>query len=179
MKAVKTVSGVVTRPVHAAASVAGRAIGLSLGATRAGIRTTGRVVEWAADRGMSTPEDTPATPAPATTTTPVARPTPPGKKPARAKSTKSSVPTPAEVKPAIDRSAPLEVEPLEDDGPEEVLTASGIPAAGVGVNPATGQPNRYDAEPEPLLDPGTAKAVRKETEVLRRGAKDEPGGKNG
>jgi hypothetical protein len=210
MNPVKTMSGVVTRPVHTAASMAGRAIGLSIGATKAGVRTTGRLVEWAADRGLSAPEATPApaseTPAPASQTpsdavadrtvvpepvaapvaAPVAEPEP-APEAASAGGTEatsrdddtvvpplSEVPTPADVKPAIDRSAPLEAEPAEADEVDDVLTASGIPAAGVGVNPATGEPNRYDTEPEPLLEPGAAKAVRSETDVLRRAAEEQP-----
>ena len=85
--------------------------------------------------------------------------------------TGQAVPTPAEVKPAIDRAEPLEADPVAD----EVLTASGIPAADVGVNPATGEPNDYDTEPEPLLDPGTVKSVRSESDMLRKAADADKG----
>jgi hypothetical protein len=201
MNPVKTVSGAVTRPVHTAATVAGRAIGLSIGATKLGVRTTGRVVGWAADRGMAASADltgaTPDSTRPETSETSGTSVTVPGSVPGSASGTAggptaestekasasteraasvdgpeaSSVPTPAEVKPAIDRSAPLEAEPVD-----EVLTASGIPAADVGVNPATGEPHDYDTEgEEPLLDPATVKSVRSETEVLRRASDSEKG----
>jgi hypothetical protein len=178
MNPVKTMSGVVTRPVHTAASMAGRAIGLSIGATKAGVRTTGRLVEWAADRGLSAPEATPApaseTPAPASEAASAGGTEATSRDDDTVVPPLSEVPTPADVKPAIDRSAPLEAEPAEADEVDDVLTASGIPAAGVGVNPATGEPNRYDTEPEPLLEPGAAKAVRSETDVLRRAAEEQP-----
>lgn len=182
MNPVKTVSGAVTRPVHTAATVAGRAIGLSIGATKLGVRTTGRVVGWAADRGMGASADLtggepgptrPETPETAGTSVTVPGSVPRSaapEAPAADAPASSSVPTPATVKPAIDRSAPLEAEPVD-----EVLTASGIPAADVGVNPSTGEPNDYDAEGEPLLDPATAKSVRSETDVLRRASAAEKG----
>lgn len=194
MNPVKTVSGVLIHPVHTAASVTGRAIGLSYGVTKASVRTTGRIIEWAVDRGMTAPQGAPR-PAPAATPSEPqgTSVTVPGSVPGPAAGsavdvteapavtdapgdvldapTEQPVPTPAEVKPAIDRAEPLEAEPVAD----EVLTASGIPAADVGVNPATGEPNDYDTEPEPLLDPGTAKSVRSESDVLGKAADADKG----
>ena len=210
MNPLKTMSGAVLFPVHTAATVAGRAIGLSIGATKTGVRTTGRLVEWVADRKLAAPQDAPGVPlhvpgrdatvAPSTpepptitkpsistqssTTTTSASTTKSAKsaKPKKSSTPKDeSIPTPADVKPAIDRAAPLEAEPVgasddsADDAQDELLTASGIPAAGVGINPATGQPNDYDPESEPLLDPSTVKSVRSETDVLRRAAEDKKG----
>jgi hypothetical protein len=214
MNPLKTMSGAVLFPVHTAATVAGRAIGLSIGATKTGVRTTGRLVEWVADRKLAAPQDAPGVPlhvpgrdAPATTVAP-STPEPPtitkpsistqssttttsastttAAKPKKSSTRKDeSIPTPADVKPAIDRAAPLEAEPVgasddsaddaQDEDQDELLTASGIPAAGVGINPATGQPNDYDPESEPLLDPSTVKSVRSETDVLRRAAEDKKG----
>lgn len=211
MNPVKTVSGVLIHPVHTAASVTGRAIGLSYGLTKASVRTTGRIIEWAVDRGMTSPQGAPR---PAPGSTPSAPQgtsvTVPGSVPGSAAGsatevtdtlavtdtpavtetpavtdtttvtdapavtdapTDQPVPTPAEVKPAIDRAEPLEAEPVAD----EVLTASGIPAADVGVNPATGMPNDYDTEPEPLLDPGTVKSVRSESDVMSKAADADKG----
>lgn len=76
---------------------------------------------------------------------------------------------------AVERE--MQQEPLggpaaSDSAPEgdELLTPSGIPAAGPGVNPATTQTDLHQPDTEPLLDPATVKAAKKEADVARAGA---------
>ena len=69
-------------------------------------------------------------------------------------------------------------EPVDaDDGSEpegdELLTPSGVPAAGPGMNPDTAETDLHQPDTEPLLDPATVKAVKKETDVLRAAAERE------
>jgi hypothetical protein len=56
---------------------------------------------------------------------------------------------------------------------DELLTPSGVPAAGPGMNPDTAETDLHQPDTEPLLDPATVKAVKKETDVLRAAAERE------
>ncbi len=56
----------------------------------------------------------------------------------------------------------------------DVETPVGTTAADVGYNPDTGETDLQQPDTEPLLDPGTAKAIRSEAETMRRAADPEP-----
>jgi hypothetical protein len=56
-----------------------------------------------------------------------------------------------------------------------VTTPSGIPAAGPGVNPDTTETDLHQPDTEPLVDPATVKAVKKETDTMRKGAERDKG----
>lgn len=59
---------------------------------------------------------------------------------------------------------------------EDVLrTPSGIPAAGDGINPDTTETDLHQPGTEPLMDPATVKAVKSESDVLRRAADTDKG----
>lgn len=62
-------------------------------------------------------------------------------------------------------------EPAED----EIITPAGIPAAGPGVNPDTGETDLHQPDTAPLMDPSTVKAVKAETDVMRKGAERDKG----
>ena len=53
---------------------------------------------------------------------------------------------------------------------EEPKTMAGTTAAGIGHNPATGEPNLPLADDEPLLDTATVKAVASEAAMMRKAA---------
>jgi hypothetical protein len=78
---------------------------------------------------------------------------------------------------AVERE--LQQEPVEAAEPDieadadELLTPSGIPAAGPGFNPDTAETDLHQRDTEPLLDPATVKAVTKESEVLQAAAEPE------
>lgn len=56
----------------------------------------------------------------------------------------------------------------------DVETPVGTTGADVGHNPDTGEADLQQPGTEPLLDPGTAKAIRKESEMLRKDAERDP-----
>lgn len=53
---------------------------------------------------------------------------------------------------------------------EEIRTPSGIPAAGPGVNPSTGETDLVQPGTEPIMDPATTKAVAAEARMMQRAA---------
>jgi hypothetical protein len=61
------------------------------------------------------------------------------------------------------------------DAAVDVETPVGTTGADVGFNPDTAEADLQQPDTEPLLDPGTAKAVRSEAETLRRAADPEKG----
>jgi hypothetical protein len=56
----------------------------------------------------------------------------------------------------------------------EIETPVGTTGAGVGHNPDTAEADLQQPGTEPLLDPGTAKAIRSESEMLRKDAERDP-----
>lgn len=56
---------------------------------------------------------------------------------------------------------------------EEIRTPSGIPAAGPGLNPSTGETDLVQPGTEPIMDPATTKAVAAEARMMRRAASRE------
>jgi hypothetical protein len=56
----------------------------------------------------------------------------------------------------------------------DVETPVGTTGAGVGHNPDTAEADLQQPGTEPLLDPGTAKAIRSESEMLRKDAERDP-----
>jgi hypothetical protein len=196
VKPIRIASGLVQLPAHAAAAVAGTAVGVAA----TSVRTTARVVGWAVERvGGPTPEQPPAqwasqapssvvpqpasaptelTPtepapaAPAPTTKPAAKKAPAKKAPAKkapAKKTGRKAPSKkaAVMAPALG---------LTEAEAEDVLrTPSGIPAAGDGTNPDTTETDLHQPGTEPLMDPATTKAVASESDMLRRAAETDKG----
>lgn len=150
-----SVARAITHPVHTAGSLAGRTLGVTLGAARIGVRTTARVVGWAVERaGGPTPRhpsDTyspvtvpPATaeraPEPTDLTTPQSsddpmRPTvtPPRKTPARTAPAKKVPASEVPVKSAPTPSLPAGVEALDD----AVDNAAAPPRKAAAKKPAT------------------------------------------
>lgn len=63
----------------------------------------------------------------------------------------------------------------EAEAEDVLLTPSGIPAAGDGVNPDTTETDLHQPGTEPLMDPATTKAVASESDVLRRAADPDKG----
>lgn len=56
----------------------------------------------------------------------------------------------------------------------DIETPVGTTGAGVGHNPDTAEADLQQPGTEPLLDPGTAKAIRSESEMLRKDAQRDP-----
>jgi hypothetical protein len=181
---IRTATGLIQLPAHAAAAAMGTAAGLA--ATSA--RTTARVVGWAARRVAGTPPqqspwapgttarttDSPVGSAPPATVEAPATKAPAAKAPAKKAPAKKA---PAKKAPAR-RKAPSKkaavMAPalgLTEAEAEDVLrTPSGIPAAGDGINSDTTETDLHQPGTEPLMDPATVKAVTSESEVLRRAA---------
>jgi hypothetical protein len=181
---IRTATGLIHLPAHAAAAAAGTAAGLA----STGVRTTARVLCWALGRvGGPGPEqtsweqtswatepsvpprDTPEAEAPATRAPAKKAPakrapakTAPAKRARKAPSKKAAV-----VAPALG---------LTEAEAEAVLrTPSGIPAAADGTNPDTTETDLHQPGTEPLMDPATVKAVASESEMLRRAADTDKG----
>jgi hypothetical protein len=181
---IRTATGLIQLPAHAAAAAAGTAAGLATTSAR----TTARVLGWAARRVAGTPpQQSPWAPGPTArtadspveATAPQATATAPAKK---APATKAPAKAPARKAPAR-RKAPSKkaavMAPalgLTEAEAEDVLrTPSGIPAAGDATNPDTTETDLHQPGTEPLMDPATVKAVKSESEVLRRAAETDMG----
>jgi hypothetical protein len=186
VKTLKTVTDLVTLPARAAGHAAAATLGSTVGAASVGLRATGQVVGWAADRAakartrpapVTPPTAMPATPAsaPSATVTPEpqapaapAAKKAPARKPARKKATSKKA---AVMAPALGLSE-AEVE-------DELRTPSGIPAAGEGLNPATDRADLHQPGTEPLMDPGTVKAAAAELRTMQRAADTDKGSDKG
>lgn len=194
MNPIRTATGLIHLPAHAAAAAAGTAAGLA----STGVRTTARVLGWALGRvGGPGPEqtsweqtswatepsvpprDTPEAEAPATRAP--AKKAPAKRAPAKKAPAKTAPAKRAPAKRA--RKAPSKkaavVAPalgLTEAEAEDVLrTPSGIPAAADGTNPDTTETDLHQPGTEPLMDPATVKAVASESEMLRRAADTDKG----
>jgi hypothetical protein len=228
---IRTATGLIQLPAHAAAA----AMGTAAGVATTSARTTARVIGWAARRVAGTPPQQsswapgatarttdspvghapgqhvaaehvaaghvaaarevvePATPttAPQTVAEAPAKKAPAKKATAKRAAAKKAPATKATAKKAAAKKAPSRKAPakkapsrkaavvapalgLSEAEAEAVLrTPSGTPAAGGGTNPGTAT----DLQPgtEPLLDTATAKAVKSESDVLRRAADTDKG----
>lgn len=180
MNPTSLVSGVIALPAHVAAAAAGAAAGIAA----TGVRTTARVLGWAAGRVTGpSPQQSPwvastdvLPPTGSTLVTdvvaaepPVAKTAPAKKAPARKAPARKKAPSKkaAVMAPALG---------LTESEAEDVLrTPSGIPAAGDGINPDTTETDLHQPGTEPLMDPATVKAVKSESEVLRRAADTDKG----
>lgn len=226
MNPIRTATGLIQLPAHAAAA----AMGTAAGVATTSARTTARVIGWAARRVAGTPPQQsswapgatarttdspvghapgqhvaaghvaaarevvePATPttAPQTVAEAPAKKAPATKATAKRAAAKKAPATKAAAKKAAAKKAPSRKAPakkapsrkaavvapalgLSEAEAEAVLrTPSGTPAAGGGTNPGTAT----DLQPgtEPLLDTATAKAVKSESDVLRRAADTDKG----
>lgn len=188
MNPTSLVSGVITLPAHVAAAAAGTAAGIAA----TGVRTTARVLGWAAGRVTGpSPRQSPwaaSTDVPPATRSavvtdvadvdvaeaPVTREAPAKKAPARRAPAKKA---PARRRAPSKKAAVMAPAlGLTEAEAEDVLrTPSGIPAAGDGINPDTTETDLHQPGTEPLMDPATVKAVKSESEVLRRAADTDKG----
>ena len=222
MNPIRTATGLIQLPAHAAAA----AMGTAAGVATTGARTAARVLGWAARRVAGTPPQQspwapgstarttdspaghapgqhvaaervaparevvePATPAtapkataPRTTATAPAKKAPAKKAAAKKAPAKKAPAKKAPAKKAAAKKAPSRkaavVAPalgLSEAEAEVVLrTPSGTTPTGDGTKPAA---TATELQPgtEPLLDPATAKAVKSESDVLRRAADTDKG----
>ena len=176
---IHTITTAVTHPVHTATSTAGWAVGEATSVVTTGVRIARRVTGTAISRTgglvgrhvgplVSEAEQPPAEQPPAEqprVQQPLAE-QPPVEQPL--------VQQP-EVEQPQAQQQPVEQPPAMPTSdrvvePEEVLTPSGIPAADVGTNPDTGETDLLQPGTEPLMDPSTTKAVKSETDTLRKAA---------
>jgi hypothetical protein len=195
---IRLVSGAVTLPAHVAAAVVGASVGVATTGARATVRLVGRAMErasgpdpvpgapWPGGRATERPVDPvlgtrvaappiadgPGTQAPARKAPAKAAPArkaPAKKAPARKAPARKKAPSKkaAVMAPALG---------LTEAEAEDVLrTPSGIPAAGDATNPDTTETDLHQPGTEPLMDPATVKAVKSESEVLRRAADTDKG----
>ncbi len=196
MNPTSLVSGVITLPAHVAAAAAGTAAGLATSGARTTIRVLGWAVgrvtgpspqqsSWAAStdvpparrRTLDTDVAMAEVPiAEATPTKPPARKGPASKAPA-SKKAPAGKKAPARKKAPSKKAAVMAPAlGLTEAEAEDVLrTPSGIPAAGDGINPDTTETDLHQPGTEPLMDPATVKAVKSESDVLRRAADTDKG----
>lgn len=181
MNPIRTATGLIQLPAHAAAAAAGTAAGLA----STGLRATARVLGWAVGRaagpsdrqspwaaGTDWPRrdaalvEAPVADLPGTDVTP-AKKAPVTKAPAKKAARKAPSKKAAVMAPALG---------LTEAEAEDVLrTPSGIPAAGDGTNPDTTETDLHQPGTEPLMDPATTKAVASESDMLRRAAETDKG----
>ena len=201
MKPLDTVTSIVTSPPRAARSVAG----LAASVAASGIRTSGRVVGWVADRALGDrAADRPApvwTDATTAVTEEVAQPAETVERVEPVEVTPPPAPAAPDVQPTAKkapartssaRRAPAKRTPSAKLPPAKKVSAKKAPSAKAATaGPAraaakkttkktarTAVPSPTDVttpEPEPLLDTATAKAVAKEAEVLQRAADPDKG----
>ena len=184
MNPIRTATGLIHLPAHVAAAAAGTAAGI----VTTSARTTARVVAWAAGRVTGpSPQQSPWT---GTTDEPASRSAlVPDVAVAEAPAATKATGTQATAKKAPARKAPARRKApskkaavmapalgLTEAEAEDVLrTPSGIPAAGDGINPDTTETDLHQPGTEPLVDPATVKAVKSESDVLRRAADPDKG----
>jgi hypothetical protein len=200
---IRTATGLIQLPAHAAAAAVGTAAGLATTSAR----TTARVIGWAARRVAGTPPqqspwapgstaqtaDSPIESAPAESAPAESEVVEPATRASAPTATAPQATAPAPAKKAPARKAPAKKAParrapsrkaavvapalgLTEAEAEDVLrTPSGIPAAGDGINPDTTETDLHQPGTEPLMDPATVKAVKSESEVLRRAADTDKG----
>ena len=180
MNPTSLVSGVITLPAHIAAAAAGTAAGIAATGARTTVRALGWAVgrvtgpppqqsRWAASTDVPTATDGLVTDAAAVAEAPdagkaVARKAPARKVPARKKAPSKKA---AVMAPALGLT--------EAEAEDLLRTPSGIPAAGDATNPDTTETDLHQPGTEPLMDPATVKAVKSESEVLRRAADTDKG----
>lgn len=185
MNPISIVTGAVMAPARAVAGLAGTSVGVAGVGLRRSVRLAGWVVERVAGSASghpSSPWSTTDRPS-AASVTPSPAPAPPVEVPEPV-----SAPTPrpapsakaAVMAPALGLSEDELPDAVLDDSTEtedadELRTPSGIPAAGVGVNPDTTETDLHQPGTEPLMDPATVKAVASEAEVMRRASDTDKG----
>lgn len=180
MNPTSLVSGVITLPAHVAAAAAGTAAGIAA----TGVRTTARVLGWAAGRvtGPSPQQspwaastDVPAPAGSAVVSDVAVAEAPVARKATQEKATAKKAPARRRA-PSKKAAVMAPALGLTEAEAEDVLrTPSGIPAAGDGINPDTTETDLHQPGTEPLMDPATVKAVKSESEVLRRAADTDKG----
>lgn len=185
MNPIRTATGLIHLPAHVAAAAAGTAAGI----VATGARTTVRVLGWAAGRVTGPPPqqspwaastDVPPPPGSAVVTDVAVVEAPVGRKATEKRATAKKAPArkaPARRRaPSKKAAVTAPALGLTEAEAEDVLrTPSGIPAAGDGINPDTTETDLHQPGTEPLMDPATVKAVKSESEVLRRAADTDKG----
>lgn len=155
MNPISKVPGVITRPARTAGAVAGATLGV-------GLRTTARVLGWAVERVVPSPEQS----------------SPPMPEAPTAEAPAETAPAPADLAPAA--AAPAK-KTTAKKATSKTSTAKKAPARrapskkAAVVAPALGLTEAEVEADEPLLDPATAKAVASEAEVLQRAADPDKG----
>ncbi len=150
MNPINMVPGVITRPARTAGAVAGATLGV-------GLRTTARVLGWAVERVVPSPEQS----------------SPPMPEAPRAQAPAESAPAPADVAPAAE--APVKKTTAKKTTAKRTTARKAPSKKAAVVAPALGLTEAEVEADEPLLDPGTAKAVASEAEVLQRAADPDKG----
>lgn len=185
MNPTSLVSGVITLPAHVAAAAAGAAAGVAT----TGARTTARVLGWAVGRVTGpAPQQSPwaaSTDVPPATGSALVTEVAVAEAPVANKATAKKAPArkaPARKAPARRRAPSKKAAVMapalgltEAEAEDVLRTPSGIPAAGDGINPDTTETDLHQPGTEPLMDPATVKAVKSESEVLRRAADTDKG----
>lgn len=203
MNPIRHATALIQLPAHLAAAAAGTAAGLASAGLRTTVRVAGWAVErttgsspaptdtsWVRDAPPVVVPDppTPAGEVPATPERAPGEEAPATEVPARSAAVKTAAAKKAPAKKvpskkAAARKAPSKkaavVAPAlglsEAEAEDVLLTPSGIPAAGDGVNPDTTETDLHQPGTEPLMDPATTKAVASESDVLRRAADPDKG----
>lgn len=203
MNPIRHATALIQLPAHLAAAAAGTAAGLASAGLRTTVRVAGWAVERATG-SSPTPTDrswvrdvppvvvpappTPADEAPAAPERASAEGAPAADAPARSAAVKKVPAKKAPVKKAPAKRAAARKAPSkkaavvapalglsEAEAEDVLLTPSGIPAAGDGINPDTTETDLHQPGTEPLMDPATTKAVASESDVLRRAADPDKG----
>jgi hypothetical protein len=104
-----------------------------------------------------------------------ARKKPAAKKPAKAAATKPTKKTAPSAASAPPKKAPPSAAEVAAGEDSEVTTPVGTTGADVGTNPDTTETDLQQPGTEPLMDPGTVKAVASEAETLQKGADTDKG----
>jgi hypothetical protein len=155
----------IIHPMRTVTTVAGQTYGFAA----AGVRTTMRIIDWAAGQGRGDSSTGWSTQGPAPTPASVDNAAARKASPRKSAAKKAPSARAATVGPALSRTTR---EAIED---EELRTPSGIPAADEGHNPDTTETDLHQPGTEPLMDPATVKAARSEAEVMQRAADTDKG----
>lgn len=170
-----SVARVITHPVHTAGSLAGRTLGVTLGAAKVGVRTTARVVGWAVERAggpapqhpttyesVTVPPATVGRPGPEPTGGMTRQPTDdpmrptvnPPKKATTRKAPARKVPaSEVPLKSAPTPSLPAGVEALDDAADEPAATKAPAKKAAATKAPAKKTPKKAPSKQAAVLAP--------------------------
>ena len=202
MNPIVRLSGAISHPTKAAATVARATLGASVNVASAGFRLTSHALGWTAERVIGTGAE-PSSPwvrdesdrdasvdsvlgvtAPAAAASAVAPTDPLGPRDASesrdtAPDVTSAAPTTTPKAPA--KKAPAKKAPVKNAAAKKAAAKkapskkAAVLAPALGLSEAEVQHGPDDTGPEPLIDPGTAKAVASESAVLQKAADPDKG----